>query len=244
MVVLNINTDAVVRFTAKLERMHRSALPVAIRGALNNAAFDVKKTTMPASAKKAFTQRKPSFFSANSRVQQAQGFDIKAMKATVGFVAKSGDQAVEDLQQQEEGGSISGRGFIPLDYSRVGNSRGKNVRAPNRISKIKARIVDSKRSKGKTRGQRFIKAAVHAGKGGLVIGNNTRNGHRFLFLIRSVKRVGKDTKINSLPLFAVQAGRKVKPKPTHFMKKASEISAAKMEEYFIKQAKKQIEKLR
>ena len=54
---LNINSDAVVKFTNTLEKLHKSGLPVAIRESLNNAAFDVKKRTMPKAAGDTFKER-------------------------------------------------------------------------------------------------------------------------------------------------------------------------------------------
>ena len=49
--ILNVNTDAVVALTNKLEKLHRSAFPVAVRSTLNSAAFDMKKDTILKSAK-------------------------------------------------------------------------------------------------------------------------------------------------------------------------------------------------
>ncbi|MBL4809315.1 MAG: hypothetical protein JKY43_04565, partial [Phycisphaerales bacterium] len=49
-VEFNVNTDAVVSLTNKLEKLHKSAFPVAVRGTLNSAAFDVKQKSMPAFA--------------------------------------------------------------------------------------------------------------------------------------------------------------------------------------------------
>src|SRR5687767_16018423 len=91
---LNINSDAVVKHTNTLEKMHRSAMPLAIRNTLNSVAFDVKKNTMPASAEREFVTRAPNFFKANSRVEMARGWNVDSMQSVVGFIPK--DQAVED----------------------------------------------------------------------------------------------------------------------------------------------------
>ena len=107
--ILNINNDKTVIFTNTLEKLHRSALPVAIRGALNKAAFDLKQKTMPESADKAFVNRSKNFFKANSRVAMAKGFDIGSMKSVTGFtegrLRGSNNFAVQDLEQQELGRS-------------------------------------------------------------------------------------------------------------------------------------------
>lgn len=249
MPIININTDAVVRHTARLERMHRSALPVAVRSALSKAAFDVKTSTMPAAGKKAFIERKPTFLKANSKVEPAKGFDIKTMKATVGFVGKNApDQAVEDLEQQEHSGDIGGRSYIPLPGARTGKSWRKNVRANARISDIKNKVVDANNAgpkNARNKAQRFVKSAVHADKGGYMLGDRrTSGGNRILFQVRSLKRIKGNMMVKSVPMFALKSKRKVKPKASHFMQKASEQSAAKMEQYFIAEAEKQINRLR
>lgn len=242
---ININSDAAVVFTNKLEKMAKSALPNAVRGTLNNAAFDVKKMTMPAEADKNFVHRKPTFFKANSKVDMAKGWDISAMQSAVGFVGKNKpDQAVEDLEQQEHGGAIKGRAFIPLAAARVSKSWLKNVRAGNRISVVKANIIDAENATGANDAQKFTKSAIHAGKGGLVIGTKRNNGNRIVFKINSTKRVGKNTVVNSTPVFSVRKGRAAKPKATHFMQTATEKSAMKLERFYGEQAKRQVDRLK
>ena len=51
MAFINVNSDAVVKYSDKLERTTRSAFPVAVRQTLNDAAFADKKR-LPAIAKK------------------------------------------------------------------------------------------------------------------------------------------------------------------------------------------------
>jgi hypothetical protein len=240
----DINTARVSAFAKELSELHRSAFPVAVRGTLNNAAFDVKQNTMPKSAKDTFIQRQPNFFKANSKVDMAKGFNVESMQATVGFKPLSGtNKAVDDLEQQEYGGNIGGRSFVPLKEARGGDWK-KKPRSRYRISDIKNKIIDSKKSKGKNDKEKFIKAAIHAGKGGFVLGNKTNSsGNKFLFKINSVKRLkGGNTVINSTPIFAVEKNRKVKPKATHFMQKASLKSANDLEKNFAMQAEKQIKK--
>lgn len=241
MAVLNINTDAVVAFTNKLEKMHRSALPVAIRGAINSAAFDVKLKTMPISVKKEFTERNKTFFKANSRVAMAKGFNVRGMKSIIGFTGgrlKGGSNfAVKDLQQQEFGGTINKKSFIPTDKARGGN-KAKPVRPSNRLSKIN-RVVNQNHLSGSIK-QRFVKAIHKAGKGGHVLGGS-KVGQNTLFKVNSI---GKGGKFRLTPLYSFEHGRSVKVKPTHFMKNASLISGRKIEMFFIKEAKRQFEKLK
>ncbi len=240
MAILNVNTDEVVRYSNKLEKLHRSAFPVAIRGALNNAAFDVKQKTMPASAGKEFVNRNPNFFKANSKVLMAKGFNVRTMEATIGFITdklKGSNQAVEDLEQQEHGGKIKGRAFIPLDVAR-GGSNTRPVRPSNRLTRI-TNIVNARKVRGKTRQQKFVKAAMAAGAGGYVIGNFTP---KILWKITGIKKIGGKLKIKKVPVYSYEKGRDVNVSATNFMKKATLKTAKKLEGFYIIQAKKQIEK--
>lgn len=246
MTTFNINSDAAVKHTARLERLHRSALPVAIRSTLNRAAFDLKTNSMPKKAAATFEQRAPNFFKANSKVKPASGFSLQAMRAEVGFVSKSGnDRSVDDLQQQEEGGSIKGRSFIALKQARVGSSWNKRVRANARMSQIRGKMVgplDAGPKNNANEGQGFIKSAVHAGKGGIIRGIGELRD--IVFKIKSLKRIHGNTIVKLLPLYSLEKGRAVRPKATHFMRNASLESAKKMDEYYAEEAHKQIKKLR
>lgn len=255
---LNINTDSVVVLTQKLETLHRSGLPVAIRTALNSAAFHVKKETMPRSAKEAFINRSDNFFKATSRVEPAKGFDVRRMTAMVGFMANAQvfgiDNAVKDLEMQEDGGDIGGRSFVPLKNARSGGSWRKLVLEKNRPSTIanSRAIVDANKMNGKSKREKWNKAAIAAKMGGFVIGTTrTSRGNRILFRIDNVVQhsvKGKEKSFNytfvkQSPIFAVKRGRVVRPKSTKFMFKASSIAAQNLETYFIESAKKQIERL-
>lgn len=247
MVALNINSDAIVAHTARIEQINKSALPVAVRGALNRAAFDVKTDTMPKSAKR-FTQRSPTFFKSQSKVKPAQGFDIKTMQSEVGFIPASGAKesggATEDLEQQEHGGKIGHRAFVPLKAARAGSSYNRRVSNKNRMAAIRNLIKDTKRSNAKTEKGRWFSTAMHAGKHGLVLGTKKYKGARMLLRINSIHREGSKTFINSTALYSVKGKRAVKIKQTKFMEKASLESQKKIEKYFIVEANKQIAKVK
>ena len=71
---LNINNDAVIALTAKLERLNKSALPSAIRSTLNDSAFLMKQKNILESAKNNMTVRNQSFFKRYTGVKRATGF--------------------------------------------------------------------------------------------------------------------------------------------------------------------------
>lgn len=244
MIVLNINSDAIVAHTARIEQIGKSALPVAVRGALNRAAFDVKTDTMPKSAKR-FTQRSPTFFKSQSKVKPAQGFDIKTMQSEVGFIPASGAKesggATEDLEQQEHGGKIGHRAFVPLKAARAGSSYNRRVSNKNRMAALRSKIKDAKKSGAATDKGKWFSSAIHAGVGGVVISNTNP---RQLRRINKIMRKGGNTIIGSTAIYSVEKNRKVKIKATNFMRKASNESAAKVERYFIEEANKQIAKVK
>lgn len=235
----NINTDAVVRFTNALEKMHRSALPTAIRGTLNKAVYDVKTNTMPKKTDDVFAKRQPNFFKANSRFENATGFNVNQMKAQIGFIEgglKGGNNySVKDLEEQEYGGSIDKRSFIPLPAARIGNNKNKNVRLSARLSKIK-KIIDVKNSTVKNKKSRFVEAVVFAGKGGFVLSGKT------LWRIDSLKKINGKSIYKKTALYSFRKGRSVNVNQTHFMRDSSLESAKKMDDFFIAEAKRQIQK--
>jgi hypothetical protein len=243
MPVLNVNTNEVIKYTVKLEQLTRSAFPSAIRGALNKAVYDVKTKTMPEKTLQEFERREPNFFKANSRFENAKGFDINSMKATVGFVETAlkdkPNYAVQELEQQEEGGTIHHKSFIALPGARVANSFSKATRANARLKKIK-KMVNGKESRGANWEQRAIKGAVFAGKGGLLLMPGRKGS--VLWRITSIRREGRNTQFTKTKLYSFTKNRSVKVHATHFMKEASERTAKKMEMFYIAEAKRQIEK--
>lgn len=236
---LKINTDAVVRYTNQLEKISRSALPVAIRTALNSVAFDVKKNSLIKSSEKEFTTRQKNFFRANSRVEMASGFDITSMKSVVGMVEgglKGGNNyAVRDLEQQEYGGTISGKSFIPMDSARSGKNNARIVRPSNRISGIK-KIVETKKLNARTRQAKFIEAAKIVGGGGYVLHGI---GKETLFRIDSVN----GGMVRSTPLYSFRKSRKISVKGRGFMSGAAMESVLKIDEFYIQAAEKQFAKI-
>jgi hypothetical protein len=235
---LDINTDGVVEHAARLERLHKSALPSAVRGTLNGMAFDVKKNTMPREASRAFTQRRPNFFKAMSRVETAKGFNLRSMEAVVGFIGADKYQAVEDLEKQEHGGTIGGRAFIPTKNARVSKSNARTVSRKNRISSF-GRVVNVRNAKGKSKGEKFIKSVVHAGRGGIIIRGKA------VFRVKSLKRVDSTRwKFKLELIYTYERGRSVRiRKATHFMRNASISSAEKGARIFQKEAERQIRRL-
>lgn len=246
-VLFSIDTRASREYAQKLHDMKASAFPNAVRETLSKAALNVKQKTMPASAKKAFTERTKTFFKYNSKVDFAKGKDIALMQSTVGFISdklKGGNNyAVKDLEQQEDGGQIGGRSFMPLDTARKGKNRGKTVVSKNRMENIK-RILRVRIKAGVNKKQAFIKTAIAAKalnpNDAYVLGNENSKGNRTLSRIDSVTKIGRKVVIKRTALYSYRKGKKINPGDTHFMRNASLQTRSNMEQIFIQEAKKQM----
>lgn len=252
---IDINTDAAVVFSDILERIGKSALPNAVRETLSKTALDVKQKTMPKTTEAEFTNRRKNFFKANSVVDFAKGKDINSMRSTVGFNSQKltggNNFAVKDLEQQEYGGKIEGRNFIPLDPARTGNNRDRNVSVRNRMNQIKNIVfAGSSRGVGKRRvaakKQRWIRAAFKAkslyGNNAFVMGN-IKQGRQTLSRIDSISSSyqGRKLQIKRTPVYSFKRGGIQPIKGRGFMKRAAYESRLKMNDIYINEARKQID---
>lgn len=246
MPTLIIDTNALVKFTNDLEKLHKSALPSAIRGALNDAAFDLKTKTMPSKAQATFKQRDHNFFKANSKFQNATGFDIGTMKSIVGFVESGlkgeNNYAVKDLEQQESGGTIDKKSFIPLDPARTGKGSDRPVRPNARLKSIN-KIVNARNQQARSKKEQFVKATLKAGVGGFVLGSS-KKGENILWRVDSLTSnvSRKEFTPKLTPLYDWAKGRNIKVKRTGFMQSASLQTEKSMDYFYQKQAERQIAK--
>lgn len=252
--ILVINSKENIIFAEQLERISRTALPNIVSKVLNKAAMDVKKGISD-NNKNPFIHRNETFFKASSSIEFVKGRDITTMRSIVGFKSNPkretrNDYSVQDLEQQEYGGKIAGKAFIPTVFARRSKNYKKQVRGAFRLTKIQEKIINAKnayhkaRVKTMTKERAFILSAIYAKKSGntFVISKN-KDDKEYLFSINSVKRVGKNTKINSTPIYSVQAKRSITPSKgahLHFMRKESMEHAEDMNGYFQLLAKERI----
>lgn len=233
----DVNTDAVVRHTAKLERLSKTALPKAVRETLSKLALDVKKNTMPASAEKSFTVRQKNFFKGNSTVDFARGNNINSMKSQVGFayLKKGGNnKAVDELEQQEHGGEIEDRSLLPADGSRISKNKNKMVSKRNRLKGLN--IVKVSSIKGNNEKQRFFKGVLKVGVGGYL---QTRLS---VVRVKSIRKLKKGFKFNLETVYLLNNSSSIKVDSTNFMKNATEKTALKADSFFIKEAQIRFER--
>jgi hypothetical protein len=245
--------DGVEDYAKRLSRLHKSAIPTVVRNTLNAAAFDVKKNTLPEQSQKAFINRSKNFFKAFSVVDKADGWNIESMQATIGMTSEGlsgkNNYAVEDLEQQEHGGKITNKAFIPMKTARSGRNDEKTVVNYNRMDtfdQLKFTGMSSRIRGKNTKKQMFIRAAIYAKMKGdsHVLGNTTKKGGRTLWRIDSVSTNvrSRRLKIKSTPIYNVKGGRSFKVEGKGFMEKAATDSAKIMPEVFKKEAERQFKK--
>jgi len=240
-----IDTSEMDKFAKKLALLPKQALPNAVRNCLNSAAFNMKTKTLPESGEKNFENRTKNFFKANSTFNKATGFNMDTMHSIVGMSSdrlkdKSTNYAVKDLEQQEHGGNINKKSFIPMKQARTGKSNSRVVASKNRMNVINEKNITSlNRGSSKNRKQQFIRAVIYAKshQDGLVLGHRTRSGGRTLFRVDEVSQniKSKKLRLKLTPIYNVQKGRKISVTATHFVEEASN-KTKKMIPLFFKEA--------
>jgi hypothetical protein len=265
---IRVDTSAFFEMNKVFTKIEKSAFPLAVRQTLSDAAFYTKKQTLLKVSNETFTIRQRNFFKANSRAEPAQGFDIDRMVATVGMwdqkltkINGRHNYAVDELEQQEVGGDIDHKTFIPMTKARKG---GKGVvREKFRYSDIGSAKDIIRAQKGSLTGrgragghaskkQQFIRAAIMAQKMGksVFMGNkNPSKGSRTLFFINrlsifsNIKTRKRKLDIKVTPIYNVKKGRAIKVKKTDFMKRAALDASLQIDNFFMKNAHKQIDRL-
>ena len=120
----------------------------------------------------------------------------------------------------------------------MANSNRRNVKAKYRLSQIRKEMVNAKNVSGANVAQQVIKSAAHVGVGGFIIQRGV------VVQVLGMARKGRNTTLKTTAIYSVKKGRVVTPKPKHFMEKASLTTAAKMNEFYIQEAERQLAKLR
>ena len=243
---LNVNTDAAIILTAKLERMHRSAMPSAIRSTLNDAAFTMKKKEILSSARLNMTVRNPIFFKKFTGVKRATGFKVDTMYSEVGFKNTDknpikGKKAIEGMESNEFGGQDNDGGMY------IGKSRNAKglVKRNARFDKskvtrgYKSSNIRTKKSNNNFMGRVF--ASIEDDKNVFI---NSKSG-RFLVKAISVERGTKDKKAKVKLEFLMRHRKQhiAKAKATHFNREAAITTSKQMDGFYLKNAEFQFNKV-
>ncbi len=232
--MLQFKGNNLIAFSHTLSKLHKSALPNAIRFTLTDAAKDVKVKTLQKHSKKEFDIKNDRFFKALSGYQQATGWDIGKMKSTVGMIKGKNSKATASTQvgKQQYSGTVPHRAYIGAEEQR--NAKGLLKPSYKRLTNIKPIVFD---------GGNYIKKAIEAkseGKPLLVKVNNKG-------VLAKVKKIRKksDKPVETEVIASYEKGRSVKLKTRHpFLINAMIESGKKLDNFYIKNAKRQIERLR
>lgn len=228
--------DEIIKHTHRLDQLHRAALPNAIRFTLNGAAFQTKKL-IPDFADDNFINRKPTFFKRFSGVEQARGFDISKMSASVGMIIDPNVQSTEDIEIQETGGSIE-RTQIMLPDSRVSRSENKLV-----SKKYKGQGFKHKRRAAKSKD--FVRGAMasQGNKNPDHLRYEDDNGKGYIIEVTKVTKLKRGgLKIKSRIIASFDPKRKLNISKRPFVQPAAMEAAKDLNKLFRQNAAKQIKK--
>lgn len=243
--ILNINTNANIILTAKLERLKKSALPNAIRSTLSDSAFEMKKFNILDSAKKNMKVKNQNFFKANTGVIRAVGNNVNQMEATSGFVNKRGEKANKAVNYGMEANETGNTDVTGLKYySATRGSRGMVKRSQYYDEKnVSDTYSDDKPFMAKAYASLKEKKAVFV---------NTKKG-RALIKVSAISRYKRANKkkgvskgqgrITSKLLMMDRTHKKAKAKATHFNKEAAIKTSKQIEGFYKKNAEFQLNKI-
>lgn len=242
-VQFNVNTDATIILTAKLERLNKTAFPSAVRASLSDAAFYMKQSGISNSANKNMTVRNRTVFKKFTGVEKARfNRNIEQMKASVGFIPKDGVKGSKVPQGMEanEIGGVDKEGLMYMPKTRISGDQKRLVRNKSRYSKgrlIKGRV----RTKKSISNTMNMMSSYEEKKPTFV---HTKKG-RFLVQVTDVG-YNVVTKKHDFKLDFLMRDRKynqAKSKATHFVKEAALITQKKMDEFYAKNAQFQFDRV-
>ena len=242
--ILNVNTDATILLTAKLERLNKSAFPSAVRSTLNDAAFEMKQVNILDSARRNMTVRNPSFFRKFTGVNRAQGFNVYAMQSEVGFVNTDpnkikGKKAIEGMEHNEVGGADA-TGAMYLPKSRTSGNANRLVKRGARFAKGK--IATGTSSKMRTKKLNFVANAYASAQQKKPTFIETSKGK---FLVQVTKFSSDHKKLNIKMDFLMRSRKQhvAHAKATHFNKEAALKTQKQIEVFYAKNAEYQFQKV-
>ena len=240
---LDVNTDASIELTAKLEKLNKSAFPSAVRNTLNKAALNMKQKGILISAKENFSHvRSPYFFKKFTLVNKASGFDVQRMQSVVGFSDASNPsvrRVVEGLKKHEFGGMIDD-GMRYLKASRTSTNYSKTVQRRNYYKK--GNVITGRSGRKGTRKSKFVARMFRSKQENKPFFMNSMRGN---FLVRTVSiSKSRDGKINAKLKFLMMSRSKtpVRISRNKFITKAGQKEAEMIPQYYFENAQYQFKK--
>lgn len=233
----NVNTDAAIVLTDKLERLNKYAFPSAVRSTLSDGAFHMKKGEILKSAKKNMKVKNENFFKANTGVVRAKGNVVNQMEAKVGFVNNRGDKANKAVNYGMEANESG-------DTDRTGMKYYPATRGKRGLVKKTQYFDDSKIDPDKS--GNFIRKAFRAKKKNKLMLVQTKKGEALL-RVKSIKKlVGRrrqrSANITTELLMMDRTQKAARAKATHFNREAAQSTQKLMEGFYAKNAQYHFDK--
>lgn len=211
---LDVNTDASIALTAKLEKLHKSAFPSAVRNTLNEVAF-ISKTLVQKKTDDTFTIRQKNLFKRFTVVEKAKGFNVNQMVSRVGIDGTTNPKLSQGLEKQETGGVISGRRLIAHDKGRVSSSSKKKIKKQNYFSSI----------------------------GNVGKPNKRIKGSKYIMIKKGVKGTIFEVKNKKLtPIYNIRQTDKTRLQSKPFIKPSAMMASKRLDDIYKKQAEFQFKK--
>ena len=242
--MLKLDADSVIKLTVTLEKLHKSALPSAVRNTLNNAAFETKKE-IPIQGAKRFITRNKGFLKGYSEVQKAKGFKIDSMSSIAGITTKKNAKIARQMETQEFGGNLQTGRLVPHDDARRSKSKAKMLKTNNHLNKVEAHNAGRAfKSHSGTRNSKFVAAVMStaaSGKKYMLLGST---GKGTLYEVKNVKR-STNTKGPRFTLNKLFIQKKSKTKNVNgrgFIRAAKTEASKKINIFYKKNAEYQLKK--
>jgi len=224
----NVNTDEVVKLTNNLEKINRSAMPVAIRKTINEAAIEAKNLHVAKTFDNQFTIRKKKFIESHTWANKSPNtFNLPQMVSEMGVV--SGKPKADGLALQELGGTEKNRDYIPTKTARRSKSANKLVSKNYYRTKMKQR---NKRPIKKY--ATFAKYAFRFGVKSIILFNN---------VLVEIRKITKGGVITFRNLYAVDAGRNIEVKKAPFLAPAGMLASKNIANNYVKIATERINRV-
>lgn len=232
---LLIDTDNLVVFANRLDRMSRHDLPIAVRSTLNEMAFRMKKTEIAKSAAQEFEYKRTNVIQSLTRFEKAKGFDINRMFSRAGITEQPRRQMVaRGLEAQETGGDVEGE-LVPTKKARGGNL-GSKVRGPN---KANPNWIDARG----LRKNRFIAAAALAKRRRTLLITSTSQGAAVARVTGfNLRKRGGRGKIKLTWMYGIKNKKIPSSKRVPFVRKAHTRTMLNFDNEFIRQANRRLKK--
>lgn len=243
--IQSVDDKELRQWVVKLNKLKRSAYPLAIRGTLNDLAFRSAKIAKTSTLPNKFNLRN-NYIQTSVRIEKSVNiFNVGQMESTVGQAAMHRGKHSDQLKKQESGGQDKPKKKYlktPLNAARVGGSYAKGVSARNTIKALDSEKIENKKD---LPSNVAIASALRKPKG--VIMFTSKKGNRIIARFKRNKNtIKKDKTVKSGKMkleILYRLDKKRTNKPTHWLKQTTDIASNATGDLFIKQAKRQQERI-